>query len=252
MNIPESSINEILENSPSQGTLYVLLKIMKDRGMLSLVIQESLKALLRFPDDLRLRKILAEAYQEDGRLLEAETEFGKVINGMKTLAGAFRSQAEIHMLHKREPEARENLMRFISFFPEDEEAILKLEELEPVIDVPSVESPEEPEDLEITEAEEQEAFPEIITASMAETYFNQGKLDEAREIYAKLMEKNSEDSASRWRFDEISALMDQEKDVPHELPEEDSIRKRKERMISVLDAWRDNIRSLAGEGFTAG
>ena len=251
MDIPEYRINEILENSPSQGTLYVLLTIMKDNGKLNLVIRECLKAISRFPEDLHLRKILAEAYLEDGRLLEAEAEFGRVVNGMKMLAGIFRSRADIFMLQKRENEAMESLKQFLAFFPENEEAALLLTELEKTEDVFPVETPEKQEHPDILDTQEHTEL-EIITASLAETYFSQGKLNEAREIYEKLIEKNPEDADSRLRYEEISALMDRKQDEPNDLPAQDNIRTSKEKVISILDAWRSNIRSLADDCLTAG
>lgn len=251
MDIPEYSIRKILEDSPSRGTLYVLLTHMKDDGRFNLVIQECLKALSHFPDDLTLRKILAEAYLEDGRLLEAETEFEKVIKGIKSLAGVFRSQADIYLLQKREDTARESLGHFLSFFPENQEAASLLKELETATDISPAEIKQEEEEPDIAEQQEPSEIPGIITASLAETYFNQGKYSEAREIYERLAEKNPEDAALGSRIDEIDALMNQK---PEEggLAKENKINERKERMISILDTWRSHIRSLAKEGLTAG
>ncbi|MGD9157492.1 MAG: tetratricopeptide repeat protein [Desulfobacteraceae bacterium] len=258
MDIPENSIKEIFENNPSQGTLYVLLTTMKEDGRYNLVIGECLKALLRFPDDLALRKILAEAYLGDGRLPDSEAEFGKVIKGIKNLAGVYKSQAEIYVRQKREDAAAESLKQYLAIFPEDEDAALLLEELETTGDVSPVEIPEEeigadileaeePADTGIVETREQEEFPEIITASLAETYFDQGKLPEAREIYEKLIEAAPEDTVLKSRLDEISALMEP-KDEPEGIQVEDKTRLKKEKMISILDSWRSNIRELAEEG----
>jgi len=261
MDIQENSINEIFENNPSQGTLYVLLSVMKENGRHNLVIRECLKALMRYPEDLTLRKILAETYLMDGRLVEAESEFGKVINGMKKLAGAYRSQAEIFVRQKREDDAISSLKKYIIFFPEDEDAAVLLEELLATSAVASIELSEkqisadiseavEPGIADIMEAQESDAFPEIITASLAETYFDQGKLAEAREIYEKLLEKDTEDTSLQSRLDEISAMMEQ-KDEPEEIQAEDTARRKKERMISILDSWRNNIRDMAEGGVTA-
>ena len=258
MDIPESSIKEILEKNPSQGTLYVLLTTMKEDGRNNLVIGECLKALLRFPDDLTLRKILAEAYLGDGRLTDAEAEFDRVIKGIKNLAGVYKSRAEIYVRQKREDAAADSLKQYLAIFPEDEDAALLLEELDVAEDVSPIEIPEEetgadileteePADTGTMETQEQEEFPEIITASLAETYFDQGKLPEAREIYEKLIEKDPEDMAVKSRLDEISALMEP-KDEPENIQVEDKARRKKEKMISILDSWRSNIRELAEEG----
>ena len=258
MDIPENSISEILENNPSQGTLYVLLAGMKEDGRYDLVIRECLKALSRFPEDLTLKKILAEAYLGDGHLVEAGAEFGKVIKGIKNLGGAFRSQAEIFVRQKREDEAIDSLKQYLALSPEDEEAAILLEELQATRVISEIEiteenictdifESEEPEETEIAETQEPQEFPEIITASLAETYFNQGKLAEAREIYEKLTEKDPEDTALKSRLEEISALMEP-KEEPEDLQVKNKNRQKKERMISILDSWRNNIRELAEEG----
>ena len=155
------------------------------------------------------------------------------------------------MLQKRENEAMESLKQFLAFFPENEEAALLLTELEKTEDVFPVETPEKQEHPDILDTQEHTEL-EIITASLAETYFSQGKLNEAREIYEKLIEKNPEDADSRLRYEEISALMDRKQDEPNDLPAQDNIRTSKEKVISILDAWRSNIRSLADDGLTAG
>ena len=261
MDIPENSINEILENNPSQGTLYVLLAVMKENGRHNLVIRECLKALLRFPEDLTLRKILAEAYLEDGRLVEAESEFGRVIGGIKNLAGAFRSRAEIFVRKKREEDAINSLKQYNVLFPEDDDAAILLEELLATSAVVSIELDEGQIDSAIPETagpgaadimgkDEPDEFPEIITASLAETYFDQGKLAEAREIYEKLAEKDTGDISLKSRLDEIAAMMEKE-DEPEEIQVEDTTRRKKERMISILDSWRNNIREMAEDGVTA-
>jgi tetratricopeptide (TPR) repeat protein len=258
MDIPENSINEILENDPSQGTLYVLLSAMKENGRHARVIKECLKAILRFPEDLTLKKILAEAYLGEGRVIEAEAEFDRVIKGIKTLSGVYRSQAEIYVRQKREEDAAVSLKQYLAISPEDEDAAILLEELLATRAISAIELTEEPIDAEILEPESQDEtavmetqepdeFPEIITASLAETYFEQGKLIEAREIYEKLAEKDPEDTVSKQRLDEISSLMEP-KDEQESVQDEDPGRRKKEKMISILDSWRNNIRDLAEEG----
>lgn len=271
MDIPENSIIEILENSPSQGTLYVLLSTLKESGRQNLVIRECLKSLFRFPDDLTLRKILAEAYLEEGRFFEAESEFNKVTKGIKALSGVYKSLAEINVRLKQEKKAIESLKQYHAISPEDEDAAILLEELLATSAVSSIELSEEridtdipetaepgdadiletmePDNIDIMEAREEEELHEIITVSLAETYFDQGKLAEAREIYEKLAHKDPENESVKARLDEISALMEP-KEEPEIMQVEDTIRQKKERVISVLDSWRSNIRELAGENVT--
>lgn len=250
MDIPDNRINEILESNPSQGTLYVILNMLKEKGRLNLVISECLKAVSRYPDDYTLKKILAEAYLEDGRLLEAEGEFEKVIVSIKELAEAYRHQAEIYVRQKREKEAIESLRQYLAFYPENEEVASLLGELQAVLDVPLVEPEVNESDADVIEQETPDDFPEIITATLAETYFEQEKLEDAKDIYKKLVEKDPEDVTAKLRLDEISELMVHE-DEAEDLKVDNNNRQKKERMIMVLDSWLNSIKGLAGDGLTA-
>jgi tetratricopeptide (TPR) repeat protein len=248
MDIPESSINEILENSPSQETLHVLLPLLKADSRTNLVISECQKAVLRFPRDLTLKKILAEAYIEEGRIPEAEGETTRVIDGIKMLAPVYRLQADIYLHQERKEDAARCLKNFLLFYPEDIEAALKLEEITRQEET-SLPVPEEGVmDSGMQELEEE--LPEIITATLAKVYFDQGKLDEAKDIYEKLADMNPDDTLSASRFKEMSALSTIN-DIQAETLSVTDTRHRKEKIISILDAWRKNIREMPG-GVTAG
>ena len=123
MEIPEKNIYEILDKNPSQETLHILLPVLMEKGELERVIRECLKSLSRCPEDYLVRKILAEAYFEDGKLSEAETEVDNIIGSMEKLAEAYRLKAEILLDQKREKEAIEYLERFMAFSPGDEKTI---------------------------------------------------------------------------------------------------------------------------------
>jgi tetratricopeptide (TPR) repeat protein len=248
MDIPESSINEILENSPSLETLHLLLPLLKADGRVNLVIRECQKAVSRFPNDLAFKKILAEAYLEEGQLLDAEEEAGRVIEGIKNLASAYKLQADIYLRQERNEDAALCLKRFLLFYPEDTEAALKLEELA----LPEEATLQEPGEglMDSGMQELEEELPEIITATLAKVYFDQGKLDEAKDIYEKLIDMNPDDALFTSRFKEISALSAID-DIQAETRPVTDTRHRKEKIISILDAWRKNIREVSG-GVTAG
>jgi tetratricopeptide (TPR) repeat protein len=243
MDIPESSINEILENAPSKETLHILLPLFKADGKYSLLIRECQKAVLRFPDDLILKKILAEAYLTDGRLLEAEAEAGRVIEGIKKLATVYKLQADIYLRQDKKEAAALCLKRFLLFYPEDKDAALKLEDLA----LPEEASKPVPEEsvMDSGMQELEQELPEIITATLAKVYFDQGKIDEARDIYGKLIDMNPDDAISASRFKEISALSDID-DIQAETRPVNGVRHKKEKIISILDAWRKNIREVSG------
>jgi tetratricopeptide (TPR) repeat protein len=256
MDIPESSINEILENSPSQETLHLLIPLLKAKGRKNLVIRECRKAALRFPNDLHFKKILAETYLEEGQFLDAEEEAAKVIEGIKNLTTVYKLQADIYLRQGRNEDAALCLNHFLSFYPEDKDAASLLEGIhlpeEASLPVPEEASPleagERAVDTGIQELEQE--LPEIITATMAKVYFDQGKLDEARDIYEKLIEMNPDDEVAVSHFKEISALSDIN-DVVEESPPANERRQKTEKIISVLDAWRNNIRALSDSGTTA-
>jgi tetratricopeptide (TPR) repeat protein len=243
MDIPESSINEILDNSPSQETLHVLLPLLKTEGKVSLVIRECRKAVSRFPRDLTLKKILAEAYFEEGRILEAEEEIARVIEGIKTLSPAYRLQADIYLRQDKKEEAIRCLNNFLLFYPESIEVGSLLEEIV-IPEEASLPVPEEAiMDSGIQELEEE--LPEIITSTLAKVYFDQGKLDEARDIYGKLANMNPDDVVSASHFNEISALSGIN-DIQEEAVSVIVTRNKKEKIISILDSWRKNIREVSG------
>jgi tetratricopeptide (TPR) repeat protein len=244
MDIPESSINEILENSPSQETLHLLLPLLKAEGRKNLVIRECRKAVSRFPNDLAFKKILAEAYLTDGRLLDAEEEVGRVIDGIKNLATAYKLQADIYLRQDKKEDAALCLKRFLLFYPEDKDAALKLEEIALPKDASLPEPGEVLMDSGMQELEEE--LPEIITATLAKVYLDQGKFYEAKDIYEKLADMNPDDAVSASRFKEISALSEIS-DVQAETKPVPDTRHKKEKIISILDAWRKNIKGVSGE-----
>jgi tetratricopeptide (TPR) repeat protein len=257
MDIPESSISKILENSPSQETLHLLIPLLNAEGRKNLVIRECRKAASRFPHDLHFKKILAETYLEEGQLLDAEEEAAKVIEGIIKFAEIYKLQAEIYLRQGRNADAAKCLNHFLTFYPEDKHAASLLKEIS-LPDEASLMSHEEApssvagdrvEDSGLQELEQE--LPEIITATLAKVYFDQGKLEEAKEIYAKLAEMNPDDEVAVSHFKEISALSNIN-DVEEEAPSINERSHKTEKIISVLEAWRKNIRELSNSEATAG
>jgi|LSQX01.3.fsa_nt_gb tetratricopeptide (TPR) repeat protein len=247
MDSPESIINAILEDSPSQETLHLLLRVLKSEGGKNLVIRECRKAALRFPNDLVFKKILAEAYLEEGRVLDAEEEVGRVIEGIRKLAAAYKLQSDIFLLRGRKEDAVLSLKHYLLFHPEDTDAALRLEELGHTAEAVLPEADSSIMDSGIQELEQE--LPEIITETLAKVYLDQGKLDEARDIYEKLGEANPDDAMAASRLKEVSAIPDEPVEEPRPVNEK---RHSTERIMSVLDAWRKNIRELSDSKVTAG
>ena len=155
METSDGFIKEILDKGPSPGTIYLVLSRMKEEGKRQRVIEECLKALDRFPDDINTRRLLGETYFENDQLAEAESELKEVIANIEDSISCYRFQAKLLIKQKREDEAVKSLKLYLAHRPEDQEAISLLESLQPpeeILDEPApsmVEEavpPEEPEE----------------------------------------------------------------------------------------------------------
>ena len=236
---------KILSKGPSPGTIFIVLSEMKQVGQLKKVIQECLKALSMYPDDIPIRQLLAETFFETGLLLQAEMELRKVTERINGLISAYKLQAEIYASQGRMEEAAEVLKVYLAHRPEDQFALAFLEKLKPQEEmkisesVPAVEEEAAPAEAvaEETPAIAGEEVPEIATPKLAEIYFDQGLLQEAIETYQKVIEKNPEDERCRARLEELKAMMAEEK-----LLKRDTVREKKEKMIAILEGWLANIR----------
>ena len=58
--------DRLLSHGPSQGTLFLAFSQMKKEGRFSDAIKNCLQAVTTYPDDIRLRTLLAESYLEGG------------------------------------------------------------------------------------------------------------------------------------------------------------------------------------------
>lgn len=199
MDLPEKTINEILDKNPSQETLHVLLPILMEKGNLERVIGECLKSLARFPEDYTIRKILAEAYFADDKLSEAEVETDLIIKSLQKLAESYRLKADILIKQNRDIEAIKYLEQFIVFYPEDERALSLLNS------IPESKEKDAGEILQVTEDEtvEQAQAPEIPPET--------------------LDTKSDEESAKR----------------------------KKERLIEILNTWRGSFKEEPDPELTA-
>lgn len=132
----------ILRSGPSQNTVFLVLRKMKEEGRYGEVITEGLKALNFYPDDTRLRTILAETYLEMGFIGLAERELDRITSDIKDLVSAFKLQADIYTRQKRHEEASEALKRYLAHNPDDQEAQDLLAGIKPVEEQPVSEPPE--------------------------------------------------------------------------------------------------------------
>lgn len=242
--------SQILQDGPSPKTLFHILSKLKEEGQLEKVIQESLKALNAYPDDIQIRQLLAETYFEAGLISEAEAELEKVTALIGELTDTYRLQAEIFIKEERNEEAAEALKIYLAHRPDDQDALDLLDSLRPAEETPAVEPEpsveeiparmEEEIEVEVSAAEEEEQ-PDIATPTLAEIYFDQGQIEEAIQTYEVVVVQNPEDERSKERLQELKAMKAEEK--PVEDKEIDEARQKKEKMIVILESWLAKIRA---------
>jgi len=156
-------IGQILSHGPSQGTLSLVLRKMELEGRHSEVIQECLKGLDRYPDDIRLRILLAESYLAVGSLGQAEEELEKALSMIEDLISSYKLKAGICIREKRSEEAADALRLYLAHKPKDQEALDLLTQVGPILEdtdevsekPPERETPAEKEDQEVLDLLEQ-------------------------------------------------------------------------------------------------
>ncbi len=249
MESSEKFYNELLSGCPSQGTLFRVLSLMKKEGMLERVIDECTKALEVYPDDIKIRRLLAEACYEAGRISRAESEIGSVIAGINELMTGYRFQADIFMSQGRNTEAVEALKLYLIHCPDDKESYALLESMLPKEEV-AAETLQAQEDAAGTvEQPIDSETPEIATATLAEVYFQQGLTEEAIEIYNRVIEKNPDDSRSQERAAELRSILEQDR-LAREREQDRLMRKKK--MVYILESWLAGIREQSRPGLSIG
>ena len=160
-------LSKILASGPSQNTIYMVLMKLKEQGRTTEVIRECLKALGPFPDDIRIRKLLAESYLEAGSIGLAEAELDRVTSEMDALNVVYKLQAQVLAKQERFGEALEPLNRYLALMPDDQEALDLLDQISPA--EPEAET-EEPPPVEtampIEEVEPPKADTEPVTEAI--------------------------------------------------------------------------------------
>lgn len=261
-------LGEILDRGPSSETLALVLAELKRLGHNRKVIRECIRALQHHPEDLPLRLILAEAYFEEGLLSQAEAEIGTATSRMDRYASAYRLQADIYRAQKRKDEALCSLKTYLALRPQDERAQDLLREMEnetaqaheDTAELAVLEERETP-DLEIVEppslaAEkpelrfDEDVLSEIATPTLAEVYVNQGQIQEALNIYERVIAQDPDDEASVKRVQELRTMLLAEPPPPEEpvVPREN---RKKQKTIALLESWLANIRKMSEDGVSA-
>ena len=86
----------------------------------------------------------------------------------------------------------------------------------------------------------EEESPEIVTATLAELYFKQGKIQEAINTYRTLIALSPENTHFRERLETLKAIPQEE--APDDQGTQDTHVAGVQRAIAILESWRANIR----------
>ncbi len=231
-------IYQILNQGPSQSSIHIILSHLMGEGQNAAVMQGCLKALDLYPDDIRLRQLLAEAYLRLGFIGQAETELCRVTDQISDLTGSYKTLAKLYLHQQRVVEAQRLLQLYCLHRPEDLEAAALL------AGFPTEKPETEPE--EVSEAaSEADVLIQLATPTLAEIYFKQGQIEEAIRTYEKVLARNPHDERLIQRLNEL-------KGTSQGSPEETgdaavagaSPIEINQRMISVLEGWLTRIREL--------
>jgi tetratricopeptide (TPR) repeat protein len=253
---------QVFKNGASSETLRILLSELKKEGNPGKVIQECIRAIQIYPEDLFLRRLLAESYLEAGFISQAEMELERLTSQIDELVSPYKLLANIYRKQHRAEDAIRNLRIYLSHRPEDHEALGVFESLHaqpPMVmeemPVPEIEeeaaAPEIHESVvgEQGEVSDEAPVSEIATPTLAEVYASQGDVVEALNIYHKVVDRNRQDERSGQRIKELEALLTRETAVPEK--EVDGKRKKKERAIAILEAWLADLRRMYQDSATA-
>jgi predicted Zn-dependent protease len=228
-------IDQILNQGPSQNSFYIILSHLMREGQTGAVIQACLKALDLYPEDIRLRQLLAEAYLQLGFVGQAETELARVIDGVNALTGSYKTLAKLYLGQKRSLEAQGLLQIYCLHQPDDVEAATLLAELRPQEARPEAEAVAE-------EVSEPEVLVQLATPTLAEIYFKQGQIQEAIRTYEKVVARNPQDERLIQRLEELKGTAQGPSETREAVAA--SPKDINQRMISVLEGWLSRIREL--------
>ena len=182
---------------------------------------------------------------------QGEAELTRVVADIERWVSVYKIQGRLYAGQGRAKEALEALNRYLAHHPQDLEAIDLRDSLRPPEEKEIEEGPPMveravPADEEPLPEEEEEVFSALATPTLAEIYYNQGQIQEAIRAYEKVVSDNPEDRLSMARLAELKASGPEEDLAPDMVPVPNTAKK--ERMISILEAWLAKVQKLNHAG----
>jgi len=215
--------NEVLDKPVTPRESLLLIKALKEKGETEIVIKACLKALEFFPDDINIRRALAETYLEKGSIELAEKELERLCEKIDELSSLFKLQAELFIKKDRIKEAINSLSLYLAHHSDDQEAAQLLSKLSSSKEGPSI----------------------LPTSTLAEIYYKQGELQEAIKIYEQTVKAFPDDEKSKLRLKELKEIKEAE---GREEAKEGLLKEKKLRLIRVLERWLSDIEQRRAVG----
>ena len=219
MSVSEGIYTEIIDKIETPSASVLLVKLLLKEGKTEIAIKACLKALEVFPDDMNIRRLLAETYFHQGRMELAEEELQKLADQIGEFTSVFKLQANLFKQKERLKEAVRALKVYLVHHRDDKEATRLLSE------------------LTSSGREEQPVLP---TPTLAEIFFNQGALEEAIKVYQQVVEAAPDDEKSKMRLNELKQMkVNGDQQTAGETVSKDRTLK----LIGILENWLGAIES---------
>jgi len=181
----EGLYSEIIDNIETPSASVILVKLLLKEGKIETAIEACLKALERFPDNMNIRKLLAETYLQQGQTELAERELEKLADQIGKFTSVFKLQAKLFRKEEKLKEAIRALEVYLVHHKDDKEANQLFSEL-------------------TSTGQGEEAV--VATPTLAEIFFNQGALEEAIKVYQQVAEASPDDEKSKMRLNELRQM----------------------------------------------
>jgi tetratricopeptide (TPR) repeat protein len=215
----EGLYTEIIDKIETPSASALLVKLLLKEGKTEIAVEACLKALEIFPDNMTIRRLLAETYLQQGRMELAERELERLADQIGELTSVFKLQAKLFKKEEKLKEAIRALEVYLVHHKDDEEAVQLLSE------------------LSFTGKGEQDVVP---TPTLAEIFFNQGALEEAIKVYQQIVEASPDDEKSKMRLNELKQMKVAE---VQEIAGETATKGKKLELIRILENWLGAIES---------
>jgi len=217
MNTLNGIYDEIVDKIATPKARIILLEILKKEGKPEKVIQACLKALESFPDDISIRKLLAETYFEQKSIKLAKIELEKISKQINELSSVYKLHAELFKEENMVEEAINSLKLYLAHHSNDQDAVRLLYELS-------------------TPTKEEVSI--LPTSTLAEIYYKQGQLEEAIKIYTQVVRDFPDDEKYKNRLEELKAIM---KTKEPERSHEAILKEKNLTLLGILERWLSNI-----------